>query len=81
MNNRKRALITFASGVLCLLVTPFAFFPEIMGDTGPKKVGILRNVAGATALVLASLVTFLGLAWFVITAVKRAHAKQDILRP
>ncbi len=40
--NRRPALVGIV-GVVVMLLTPFAFFPEIMGDVGVTDAGTLRN--------------------------------------
>jgi hypothetical protein len=38
-----------------LILTPFAVFPEIMGDIGPRNVPLWRNALGIVLLAVAAL--------------------------
>jgi len=49
---RRRPGIVALSGTLLVLLTPFAMFPEIMGDRGVTDAGPLRN--GAALVLLTS---------------------------
>lgn len=53
------------ASVALLLLTPFAVFPEIMGDAGPQNVAMWRNILGmgligvAAAGIAGSLIGFM----------------------
>jgi hypothetical protein len=53
-----------------LLLTPFAIFPEIIGDLGPQHVQLWRNILGAVLL---------GLAWGGIVVSLAAMVKRRML--
>jgi hypothetical protein len=38
-----------------LVITPFAVFPEIVGDVGPRNIPLWRNVLGIALLAVAAL--------------------------
>lgn len=49
----KSAVAAIAGGALVVILTPFVFFPEIMGDIGVAEASPLRNVAALVVLGLA----------------------------
>ena len=49
---RRRPGIVALVGVLIVFLTPFALFPEIMGDRGVTDAGSLRNGAALVFLTL-----------------------------
>ena len=59
--SRRPAAIAGA-GVLTVLLTPFVFFPEVMGDAGVTHASALRNGAALAFLVLGALTTLIGAA-------------------
>jgi hypothetical protein len=56
----KRAVTTTALGLAVLVLSPFVFFPEIMGDAGPRDVAPLRNYAALAAMILGASAALLG---------------------
>jgi len=51
--------------VALLIATPFAAFPEIMGDVGPRNLPLWRNLLGAGLLGLAAVGILVSLAGMV----------------
>jgi len=51
----KRPLRWLLLSLALLLLTPFVFFPEIMGDVGPRNVPLWRNALGVALLAVAAL--------------------------
>jgi hypothetical protein len=56
---RRPALIAGA-GCLTVLLTPFVFFPEIMGDVGVTHAGVFRNGAALMSLIVGALLILVG---------------------
>ncbi len=58
---RRRPAAVALAGLLIVVLTPFAFFPEIMGDAGVKDPGALRNVMAVVFLLGGMVLLVLGL--------------------
>ena len=48
------------AGFLTVLLTPFVFFPEIMGDVGVTHASALRNGAALALLIVGAVVVLAG---------------------
>jgi|HubBroStandDraft_2_1064218.scaffolds.fasta_scaffold591135_1 hypothetical protein len=59
--------------IALLLLTPFAVFPEIMGDVGPRNVSLWRNVLGIVLLAVAALGIIFSAAQIVIKLVRKSR--------
>lgn len=51
----------FAGGLAAFLLTPFVFFPEILGGAGVRHASLLRNAGAVLALVSGAFAMLLGL--------------------
>ena len=58
--SRRPALVATA-GLVAVLLTPFVFFPEIIGDAGVRQASPWRNGAALAFLVLGLLAMLAGL--------------------
>jgi drug/metabolite transporter (DMT)-like permease len=66
----KHPIRWLGASVALLLLTPFAVFPEIMGDIGPQHVALWRNILGMGLIGVAAV----GIAVSLIVIMKRRTA-------
>jgi len=60
----RRPLLVAVGGCWVVLLTPFVFFPEIMGDAGVTHASRWRNGAALACLGLGALAALIGAATF-----------------
>jgi hypothetical protein len=60
----QRPACVSLAGCAAVLLTPFVFFPEIMGDAGVSDAGPVRNWTASAFLILGAISALAGLAIF-----------------
>ena len=61
----RRPAVVALAGLLVVALTPFVFFPEIMGDAGIRHAGVLRNATALVSLCAGAFLFLLGFGTFV----------------
>jgi len=72
---QRPAHVTLA-GCAAVLLTPFVFYPEIMGDAGVTDAGPVRNWAASAFLLLGAVSALAGLASFARQVLQKRHEKR-----
>jgi len=72
---QRRPGVIAATGFLTVLLTPFVFFPEIMGDVGVVDASALRNGAAMTFLIVGAILLLVGSALLGRQLLRRTGSK------
>src|SRR5437762_11449234 len=72
---RRRPGVVAVGGYLTVLLTPFVFFPEVMGDVGVTNASRLRNWTALAFLFVGAISAVVGSLMFASQTLRKRRAK------